>query len=80
MSHLCRASAFNTNRLRVDDIVSRNPVPFTLNVSGSKGSFLVWDKIYQKLGQEDEQRCLLNALEAVARYRDGALVSAAESR
>jgi hypothetical protein len=66
--------------MRIDEIVHRNPVPFTLGAQGSKASFLIWDKVYQKLGEEEEQKWLLCALETVACYQDGILVNTPEAR
>jgi hypothetical protein len=60
--------------------VSRNPALFNLSTQGAKGSFLVWEKMYQKLGEEEEQMWLLRSLESVARYCDGALLSAPDAR
>ncbi|KAF5354845.1 hypothetical protein D9756_005584 [Leucocoprinus leucothites] len=50
------------------DIVSKNATITSIVTSGAKPSFLLWDKVYQKVKEEVEERWLLRALEVALRY------------
>ncbi|KAI0764358.1 ARM repeat-containing protein [Trametes elegans] len=48
-----------------DDIISGNATLQSVTAASPKPSFLLWDKVYQKLSGEDEEIWLLRATEAV---------------
>ncbi|KAI0366693.1 ARM repeat-containing protein [Pilatotrama ljubarskyi] len=48
-----------------DDVISRNATLQSITAASPKPSFLLWDKVYQKLSDEEEERWLLRAIEAV---------------
>ena len=45
-----------------------------------KPSFLLWDKVYQKLGGEEDERWLLRATEAVLSYFKDQIMENEQSR
>ncbi|TFK26296.1 translational activator GCN1 [Coprinopsis marcescibilis] len=47
-----------------DDLISKNPVLQAIVASSVKQSFLLWDKVYQKLSESEEEKWLLKAAEA----------------
>ncbi|KAI9068620.1 ARM repeat-containing protein [Trametes sanguinea] len=47
-----------------DEVISRNTTLQSITAAGSKPSFLLWEKAYQKLSSEDEELWLLRAAEA----------------
>ena len=51
--------------LSSDDVISQNTNLQSLPTASPKPSFLLWDKVYQKLNGEDEENWLLRAAEAV---------------
>jgi len=51
----------------LEDIISRN-VTVQAILSSSKPSFLVWDKVYQKLTDVEEETWLLRAIESTATF------------
>ncbi|KAH9856756.1 ARM repeat-containing protein [Lenzites betulinus] len=48
-----------------EDIISGNPTLQTIVAATPKPSFLLWDKVYQKLSGEEEEKWLLRATETV---------------
>ncbi|CDO72622.1 hypothetical protein BN946_scf184985.g41 [Trametes cinnabarina] len=48
-----------------DEVITGNATIQSITAAGSKPSFLLWDKVYQKLSGEDEELWLLRAVEAV---------------
>ncbi|KAI0657693.1 ARM repeat-containing protein [Cubamyces menziesii] len=48
-----------------DDVISHNATLQSITVAGTKPSFLLWDKVYQKLTTEEEESWLLRAIEVV---------------
>ena len=53
--------------LFLEDMDLRNATVQTI-VSPSKSSFLVWDKVYQKLTDVEEETWLLRAVESTATF------------
>ncbi|KAG5638049.1 hypothetical protein H0H81_002083 [Sphagnurus paluster] len=53
---------------KFDDVISRNPVLGSIVNSSSKPSFLLWDKVYQKITDATDEQCLLRACEVVLFY------------
>jgi len=51
----------------LEDIISRNATVQAI-LSSSKPSFLVWDKVYQKLTDVEEETWLLRAIESTATF------------
>ncbi|KAI0644913.1 ARM repeat-containing protein [Trametes meyenii] len=47
-----------------DDVISHNSTLQSITAASPKPSFLLWDKVYQKLSDEDEEKWLLRAIEA----------------
>lgn len=52
----------------IDDVISRNPVVSAIVTSTAKQSFLLWDKVYQKITDAEEEKWLLRATEAALHY------------
>ena len=53
----------------VDDVISRNPNVASIASGTTKPSFLLWDKVYQKIGDsEDDEKWLLRACDVVLRF------------
>ena len=48
---------------RTDEVISKNAALQSLITTGVKPSFLIWDKVYQKLTTTDEETWLLRASE-----------------
>lgn len=48
----------------VDDPVSRNPNLASITSSTTKPSFLLWDKVYQKITESEDEMWLLRACDA----------------
>ncbi|KAI0628364.1 ARM repeat-containing protein [Trametes polyzona] len=48
-----------------EDIISHNTTLQTITAASPKPSFLLWDKVYQKLGGEEEEKWLLRAIQEV---------------
>ncbi|KAI0827665.1 ARM repeat-containing protein [Trametes gibbosa] len=48
-----------------EDAISGNSALQTIVAASSKPSFLLWDKVYQKLSGEEEEKWLLRAIEVV---------------
>ncbi|RPD57344.1 ARM repeat-containing protein [Lentinus tigrinus ALCF2SS1-7] len=48
-----------------DDVISHNATLQSISTAHPKPSFLLWDKVYQKLSGEEEETWLLRASEAV---------------
>ncbi|EKM53603.1 uncharacterized protein PHACADRAFT_125439 [Phanerochaete carnosa HHB-10118-sp] len=53
---------------KFEDFISRNTSSQSLLATGAKPSFLLWDKVYQKLVEPEDQAWLLRAGEAVLSY------------
>ena len=51
-----------------DDVISRNATLQSISTAHPKPSFLLWDKVYQKLSGEEEETWLLRASEAVLAF------------
>jgi hypothetical protein len=51
----------------LEDTISRNSTVQAI-LSSSKPSFLVWDKVYQKLTDVEEETWLLRAIESMATF------------
>lgn len=51
-----------------DAAISRNPIISAIAVIGAKQSFLLWDKVYQKITDEGEEKWLLRAIDACLQY------------
>ncbi|TBU31959.1 ARM repeat-containing protein [Dichomitus squalens] len=51
-----------------DSIISGNVTLQSLYVASPKPSFLLWERVYQKLGSEEEETWLLRAAEAVLKF------------
>ncbi|KAH9915889.1 armadillo-type protein [Fomitopsis serialis] len=49
---------------KFDDFISRNSTLQSMLTAGAKPSFLLWEKVYQKLSSADDERWLLRASEA----------------
>ncbi len=52
----------------VDDAVSRNSVIQAITSSSAKPSFLLSERVYQKLTDSEDERWLLRATEALIRF------------
>jgi len=53
----------------VDDIIGKNVMFGSLvTTSSTKPSFLLWDKVYQKLGDANEEKWFLRACEAALKH------------
>ena len=50
------------------DTIPRNPAIAAIAAGGTKQSFLLWDKVYQKLSDEDDEHWLLRACDAALQY------------
>ena len=53
--------------LFLEDMILQNAAVQTI-LSSSKPSFLVWDKVYQKLTDVEEETWLLRAIESTATF------------
>ncbi|PBK90411.1 ARM repeat-containing protein [Armillaria gallica] len=53
---------------KFDDAVSRNPVIQAITSSSAKPSFLLSERVYQKLTDSEDERWLLRATEALIRF------------
>ncbi|KAJ7600549.1 armadillo-type protein [Mycena floridula] len=51
-----------------DDVLSRNIVIQAIPTSTVKPSFLIWDKVYQKISEPDDQRWLLRACDVALQF------------
>ncbi|KAI0710312.1 ARM repeat-containing protein [Cerioporus squamosus] len=51
-----------------DDVIPHNATLQSISSAHPKPSFLLWDKVYQKLGGEEDETWLLRASEAVLAY------------
>ena len=49
----------------VDDLISRNQDLASVTSSTTKPSFLLWDKVYQKITESEDERWLLRACDAL---------------
>lgn len=56
-----------------EEAVSRHSAIGSLLATGTKPSFLLWDKVYQKLTDIEDERWSLRANEAVLRFYDAQL-------
>jgi Generalcontrol nonderepressible 1 (Gcn1) N-terminal len=65
--------------LFLEDMISRNASVQAI-LSPLKPSFLVWDKVYQKLTDIEEETWLLRALESTATFFSAELANAEQSR
>ncbi|KXN82440.1 Translational activator gcn1 [Leucoagaricus sp. SymC.cos] len=50
------------------DMISKNAVIGAIATSSAKPSFLLWDRVYQKVTEETEEKWLLRALEVSLKY------------
>ncbi|KAF8161530.1 armadillo-type protein [Crassisporium funariophilum] len=57
-----------SKKFDVDTSITQNPVIAAIAVSSVKQSFLLWDKVYQKLSDEDDEKWLLRACETSLQY------------
>jgi hypothetical protein len=48
----------------VGDVIARNAVVQSLESASSKPSFLLWDKVYEKISDPEEAAWLIRAIEA----------------
>ncbi|KDR69874.1 hypothetical protein GALMADRAFT_913484 [Galerina marginata CBS 339.88] len=51
-----------------DTAIAQNPTITAITSAGAKQSFLLWDKVYQKIVEEDDERWFLKACDATLRY------------
>lgn len=51
--------------MSADDVITHNTTLQSVAAASPKPSFLLWDKVYQKLNSEEEERWLLRAVEVV---------------
>lgn len=58
----------------LDDFISHNATIHSLVTVGAKPSFLLWDKVYQKLNAVEDETWLLRAAEAALSYFQGELM------
>lgn len=65
--------------LSIEDVISRNATIQSI-VSSSKPSFLLWDKVYQKLTTADDEMWLLRALESAVIFFNGQLLKNEQAR
>ena len=65
--------------LFLEDTVLRNATVQTI-ISPSKPSFLVWDKVYQKLTDDEEETWLLRAVESTATFFSAEVAEAEQLR
>lgn len=49
----------------IDDFIASNPTLQTIHLTGSKPSFLLWDKVYRKISAHEDETWLLHALESL---------------
>ncbi len=47
-----------------DDVISKNPVLQSISTTSVKPSFLLWDKVYQKATDPEDEKWLLRACDA----------------
>lgn len=66
--------------LSSDDVISQNTNLQSLPTASPKPSFLLWDKVYQKLNGEDEENWLLRAAEAVLTHFKDEIMANEQSR
>ncbi|THU98405.1 ARM repeat-containing protein [Dendrothele bispora CBS 962.96] len=53
---------------KFDDIISRNAVLQAITTTSAKPSFLIWEKVYQKLTDAEDEKWLLRACDASLIY------------
>lgn len=63
----------------LEDAISRNSTVQAI-ISPSKPSFLVWDKVYQKLTDVEEEIWLLRAVESTAAFFNAEIERAEQLR
>ncbi|KAF9561868.1 ARM repeat-containing protein [Agrocybe pediades] len=61
LGSLARSKEFET-------LISQNPTISAITSSGAKQAFLLWDKVYQKVTDKEEERWLLRACDASLQY------------
>ncbi|GJE94641.1 ARM repeat-containing protein [Phanerochaete sordida] len=64
---------------KFEDVVSRNATLQGLLTSGAKPSFLLWEKVYQKLAEPEDQAWLLRAGEAVLSFYKSDIVKSEQT-
>lgn len=52
----------------LDDVISKNAAIVAIAASTVKPSFLLWEKVYQKVTEEVDEIWLIRALEVSLRY------------
>ncbi|TFK68469.1 ARM repeat-containing protein, partial [Pluteus cervinus] len=53
---------------KFDDVIAKNPALQAIIANGPKTSFVVWDKVYQKVNSAEEEIWLLRAVNGVLEY------------
>ena len=64
----------------LDDSVTRNSYLQGLLAAGPKPSFLLWDKVYQKLNDPEDEKWLVRAAEAAFVYHKDELKKSVATR
>lgn len=54
--------------LSIDDVISSNAVIQSLVTSSTKPSFLLWDKVYQKVTDVEDENWFLRACNATLQF------------
>lgn len=63
-----------------EDSINRNATVQSLLASGAKPSFLLWERVYQKLAETDDQVWLLRAGEAVLSFYKAEIMKSEQTR
>ena len=54
--------------MSTDDLISRNPTITSVTSSTTRTSFLLWDKVYQKITDNEDEKWLLRACVAALAF------------
>ena len=71
---------FNSIYIFIDDIISRSVTVELLMGTSAKPSFLIWDKVYQKLSEAEDARWLLRATDLAVPRLESELVKHQNTR
>lgn len=63
-----------------EDSINRNAALQSLIATGAKPSFLLWEKVYQKLAEPEDQVWLLRAGEAVLEFHKSEILKSEQTR
>lgn len=66
--------------LSIDDVISSNAVIQSLVTSSTKPSFLLWDKVYQKVTDVEDENWFLRACNATLQFFESELAKSENFR